>query len=103
MCQNIFRQSFCRRLGWWRRIEFINKIRKTENVLRLVVQSDVEILRIHQLADYLMNGSIKFLHIFGDTCLSGNAIESGTKPLRAFPLRNVAKTPNTPDTFSRND
>ena len=71
-------------------IGFIDEIRKAQQLRLRIVERDVEVSRIHQLADDVVNGGIKLLQILGRLAAGGDGVKSGVQFLGALLIGDVA-------------
>ena len=91
--QDVGRQPATGRLGGGGRIEFIDEVGKADDIRRGVVLGDVEVRRLHQRPDQVMNRRIELREV---RCLAaelGNLKERGLAHLVADAFAHIAEVP----------
>ena len=88
--QDIFRQTAAQGLWDGRRILFIDEVGKAQQLRLRIVEGDIEVARIHQLAHDVVNGGKKLLQIFGRLAARRDGVQSGIQLLGAFLIGDVA-------------
>ena len=88
--QDVFGQAAAQALGRGGGILFIDEIRKAQQLRLRIVEGDIEVARIHQLTDDVVNGGEKLLQIFGGLAARGNGVQGGIQFLGALLLGDVA-------------
>ena len=88
--QNIFGQAAAQRLWSGSRIFFIDEVGKAQQLRLRIVERDIEVARIHQLADDVVNGGKKLLQIFGRLAARRDGIQGGVQFLGALLFGDVA-------------
>src|SRR5208337_1354310 len=74
----------------WGRVLLIDEIGKAQQLGLRIEEGDVEIARIHQLADDIVNGGEKLLQIFGRLATRRDGVQSRIQLLGALLLGDVA-------------
>src|SRR5262249_28876512 len=72
-----------------RGIALVDKIRKLKVLAGVIQQRDIEVLRVHQLADDLMKGLEELSKIIYGVCVVADAIKRGLQLLGMFSLGDV--------------
>src|SRR5437899_12809699 len=61
--QDVFRQTASQRLWGGGGVLFIDEVGKAQQLRLRIIERDIEVARVHQLTDDVMNGGEKLLHI----------------------------------------
>ena len=72
-------------------VRLVHEVGEAHRPLRLVAHRDVEVPRVHELADDAVDGDVQALHVLDGGGGVGDAVERGLQALRPLGVRDVAQ------------
>src|SRR5258708_1280565 len=83
------------------RSHFVHEVGEAHRAAVVVVERDVEVLRIHELAHDPVDGRVEVAHVLDGARGVRDPVESGLQLLRALALADVADDADHPPSLAR--